>query len=45
MKPVRIESKKGQFTVIHGCVKCKIEKPNKLGKLDNLIKLIKVIQV
>lgn len=45
MKPLRIESKKGHFTVVHVCIKCKIEKPNKLGQLDDLVELLKTIEI
>src|SRR3989344_6952702 len=45
MKPIRIESKNGQFAVLHKCQTCKIEKPNKLGELDDLVKLLKAIEI
>ena len=45
MKPIRLESKKGQFAVIHRCQKCGAEKPNKLGKLDDLVEILKVIKI
>ncbi|MBI4049553.1 MAG: RNHCP domain-containing protein [Candidatus Doudnabacteria bacterium] len=44
MKPVAIESKSQQFAVIHKCQKCKLERKNKLGTLDDLVQLLKTIE-
>ncbi|MBI4363387.1 MAG: RNHCP domain-containing protein [Candidatus Doudnabacteria bacterium] len=45
MKPVRIESKSQQFFVVQKCVKCKSEKRNRLGQLDDLVQAIKTIEI
>ncbi len=36
MKPLRIESQKGEFVIVHKCEKCRTEKRNKTSPLDNL---------
>jgi len=38
MEPSRIESRSGEFTIIHQCRKCGFEKPNRADKDDDLEK-------
>src|SRR3954468_18806725 len=42
MEPVRIEVKNKEYTIIHRCVKCGIERPNKAVKEDNFQMLIQI---
>jgi rRNA maturation protein Nop10 len=35
MEPIRIEKKGKEYTIIHKCIKCGHEKPNKAAKEDN----------
>ena len=35
MKPINIESKNGEYDIVHHCVKCGYEKRNKMAKGDN----------
>ena len=41
MKPIRVENKGKEYTIIHKCVKCGFEKPNKAGKDDSFDMLVK----
>ena len=36
MKPIKIESEKGEFIIIHECQKCGVKKKNKTNKEDDL---------
>ena len=42
MEPIRVEVKNKQYTVIHKCIKCGVEKPNKVSKKDNFQMLIQI---
>lgn len=42
MEPVRVEMKKGEYTIIHKCQKCKTEKLNKAVKEDNFDMLVQI---
>jgi hypothetical protein len=42
MEPIRIEKKGKEYTIIHKCIKCGIEKPNKAVKEDNFQMIIQV---
>lgn len=42
MKPVRIEKVGKDYTIIHKCVICGIEKPNKAVKEDNFQMIVQV---
>ncbi|MBA3733332.1 RNHCP domain-containing protein [Patescibacteria group bacterium] len=42
MKPIRVEKKSGEYTIIHQCIKCGFEKPNKAVKEDNFDMLVQV---
>jgi len=42
MEPVRVEKKGGEYTIIHKCIKCGLEKPNKAVEEDNFQMLIQV---
>ena len=42
MEPVRIEKKGKEYTIIHKCTKCGIEKPNRAVKEDNFQMIIQV---
>ncbi len=42
MEPVRIEVKKKEYTIIHTCVKCGVERPNKAVKDDNFDLLVQI---
>ena len=36
MKPVRMETQKGEFVIVHKCLKCGLEKRNKSASNDKL---------
>lgn len=42
MEPIRIELKNKEYTIIHVCLKCKIEKPNKAVKKDNFQMIVQI---
>jgi hypothetical protein len=42
MEPIRIEKKGKEYTIIHKCIKCGVEKPNKAVKEDNFQMIIQV---
>lgn len=42
MKPIDIQVKKGEFSVIHECLSCNHTKKNRLSKDDNLEILLKI---
>ncbi len=42
MEPIRIEKKGKEYLIIHKCVKCGLEKPNKAVKEDNFQMIIQV---
>ena len=42
MEPVRVEIKKGEYTIIHKCAKCGTEKPNKAVKEDSFDMLVQI---
>jgi len=42
MEPVRVEKKGPEYTIIHKCVKCGLEKPNKAVKEDSFQMLVQV---
>lgn len=42
MKPVRIEKKGNEYTIIHKCERCGIEKPNKAVKEDSFDMIVQV---
>ena len=42
MEPIRVEKKGKEYVIIHKCVKCGIEKPNKAVASDNFQMIIQV---
>lgn len=40
MEPIGVEMKKGNYVIIHQCVKCGFKKKNKTGDDDNFEKII-----
>lgn len=42
MKPINIELKKGEYVILHQCIKCGFEKRNKSAKDDNFEVILKV---
>ncbi|MES3005056.1 MAG: RNHCP domain-containing protein [Patescibacteria group bacterium] len=42
MEPVRVEKKGKEYTLIHKCIKCGFEKPNKAVPEDNFQILVQV---
>lgn len=42
MEPIRVEKKGKEYTIIHKCTVCGVEKPNKAVKDDNFQMLIQV---
>jgi hypothetical protein len=42
MEPVGIDSKKGNYVILHKCTKCGYEKRNKTLEQDNFDKILKV---
>ncbi|MGI5827409.1 MAG: RNHCP domain-containing protein [Patescibacteria group bacterium] len=43
MEPVGIDSKRGEFTVIHSCIRCGWKKRNKTNENDDFDKIIKIM--
>ena len=42
MEPIRVEKKGKEYTIIHKCQKCGLEKPNKAVKEDNFQMLVQI---
>jgi predicted RNA-binding Zn-ribbon protein involved in translation (DUF1610 family) len=42
MEPVRVEVKNKEYTIIHRCQKCEIERPNKAVKEDSFQMLVQI---
>ncbi len=42
MEPIRVEVKNKEYTIIHKCVRCGHEKPNKAVKEDNFDMLVQI---
>jgi hypothetical protein len=42
MEPIRVEVKGKEYTIIHKCVKCELEKPNKAVKEDSFQMLVQI---
>ena len=42
MEPLRVEIKNKEYTIIHKCIKCGLEKPNKAVKDDNFQMLVQI---
>src|SRR4051812_44376388 len=42
MEPVRVEVKNREYTIIHKCQKCGVERPNKAVKEDNFDMLVQI---
>lgn len=42
MEPIRVEKKGKEYTIIHKCVKCGFEKPNKAVKEDDFQMIIQI---
>lgn len=42
MEPVRVEKKGKEYTIIHRCTKCGLEKPNKAVPNDNFEMLVQI---
>lgn len=42
MEPIRIEKKGKEYVIIHKCIKCGLEKPNKAVKEDNFQMIIQI---
>jgi len=42
MEPVRVEVKNKEYTIIHKCTRCGLERPNKAVKEDNFQMLVQV---
>lgn len=42
MEPIRVEVKNKEYIIIHKCVKCGYEKPNKAVKEDNFQMLVQI---
>lgn len=42
MEPIRIEKKGKEYIIIHKCVRCGVEKPNKAVKEDNFQMLVQI---
>lgn len=43
MRPSKIEIKKGEYDLIHKCVKCGYEKRNKMSPKDNFDEILKMM--
>ncbi|MEI6843317.1 MAG: RNHCP domain-containing protein [bacterium] len=43
MEPIRVEVKKGEYTIIHKCERCGLERPNKAVKDDNFQMLVQIL--
>ncbi len=44
MKPVSVESKEGEYIILHKCVRCGFERKNKTVKGDNFDALVKIVK-
>ena len=42
MEPIRVEKKGKEYLIIHKCLKCGFEKPNKAVKEDNFQMLVQI---
>lgn len=42
MKPINIEKRGKEYTIIHKCIKCGFERPNKAVKEDNFDMIVQV---
>lgn len=42
MKPISVDKKDGEYVLIHKCIKCGVEKRNKVSKEDNFEEIIKL---
>jgi len=42
MEPIRVEVKNKEYTVIHKCIVCGLEKPNKAVKEDSFQMLVQI---
>jgi len=42
MKPIGVDKKDGDYILIHKCLKCGVEKRNKVAKEDNFNKVIEL---
>lgn len=42
MKPIRIEKKGKEYTIVHKCTKCGLEKLNKAVKSDNFQMIVQI---
>jgi rubrerythrin len=43
MKPVSIEGSVGKYRVVHKCIVCGYEKPNKIAEIDDIKTIVSVI--
>lgn len=43
MEPVSVETKNGNYVIIHRCIKCGHEKRNKASKDDNFEAILKLV--
>lgn len=44
MEPIKIDSKNGEYVIVHRCVKCGFERRNKVVQGDNFQLIIKIAQ-
>jgi hypothetical protein len=42
MKPIGVDKKDGEYILIHKCIKCGVEKRNKISKEDNFEEIVKL---
>lgn len=42
MKPIGVDKKDGEYILIHKCIKCGVEKRNKVSKDDSFEEIIKL---
>ncbi len=42
MEPIRVEKKGKEFVIIHKCMKCGVEKPNKAVREDSFDMLVQI---
>lgn len=42
MEPVRVEVKNKEYTIIHACIKCNLERSNKAVREDNFDMLVQI---
>ncbi len=42
MKPIGVDKKDGEYILIHKCIKCGVEKRNKIAKEDSFDEIIKL---